>query len=182
MHYHFGGKLSSALAFAYPDYDWTSLFLARQGGKKWSRQRELVTLVTKLLPGETEIVENYLHPELKWGKISFLSIVVFLFLAGTDRNVEIDIWIPEYKLGFEYQGSFDRTVLFSIRGEHHYQDMATAYGPYGALPLYIQRDHEKKGLCERVGITYIPVLRVRHLDCVLFIGALLVDDGFQNLR
>jgi hypothetical protein len=87
--------------------------------------------------------------------------------------VEIDIWVPEYKLGFEYQGmislilsSFFISILFafyshfnriSSSGEHHYHDMSTTYGPYGALPLYMQRDGEKKTLCERAGITYIPV-------------------------
>jgi hypothetical protein len=79
LHYHFRGNLCSVLAFAYPEFDWAALFLSRKGSKKWARQRELVTLVRAMLPHGAEVVENYLHPDLKWGLHRIVDRVFPLF-------------------------------------------------------------------------------------------------------
>ncbi len=64
-------SLGEALKVAYPDYDWDMSKLSFKGKK--SSQRWLYVKLKKLLPN-TEIVEEYHHPELLWeGKYSSLS-------------------------------------------------------------------------------------------------------------
>jgi hypothetical protein len=60
-------NLGDALIYAYPDFDWDlSKFTLR--GKK-AEQRWQKVLIEKLLP-DTEIMEDYQHPDLTWGKIN----------------------------------------------------------------------------------------------------------------
>lgn len=61
-------NLGLALKYAYPDCDWEhSLFVSR--GKK-ATQRLLKVRIQELMPG-TEIVEDYKHPDLVWGRIFY---------------------------------------------------------------------------------------------------------------
>jgi hypothetical protein len=96
------GSLSNALAYAYPEYPWDlSKFTFR--GKK-STQRWLYFKLKELLPN-VEIKEDYNHPDLVWGKNNSLFTQAY-FLEKNNRSMQLDIWIPEYNLALEYQGSF----------------------------------------------------------------------------
>ena len=53
----------------------------------------------------------------------------------------MDIFLPNEKLAFEYQG------------EHHYHDLYSM----GSLWQQIQRDKEKKEICKQNGITLIEI-------------------------
>lgn len=120
--------LGHALHYAYPEYDWDlEKFLLR--GKK-SGQRWLRALVGELLPG-TAIEENYQTPDLTWG--------------NTLRLVELDIWLPEHRIGIEYHG------------EHHYCSLDAAFGPNGTAGLFSERDIGKATLCRSRGITLIMI-------------------------
>jgi hypothetical protein len=78
-------------------------------GKK-SGQWWLKLKIEELVPG-IEILEDYQHPELTWGAFLipyyFFTITLFEFALGnnSDRNVELDLWIPAYRIGIEFQGT-----------------------------------------------------------------------------
>lgn len=99
------GSLGAALQYAYPEVRWDlSAFSFR--GKKKSVQRWLKLRMTELLP-DVEIIEDYQHPELSWGTcVMRLLLRCADVLDGSDRNVELDLWLPEYRIGVEYQGTW----------------------------------------------------------------------------
>ena len=74
-----------------------------------------------------EVKEDYKHSKL-----------VF---PGTQRGMEIDVFIPELNLGFEYQG------------EQHFQDI----GYFGPKMQYTARDNHKREACESQGITLVEI-------------------------
>lgn len=63
------GSLGQALQFAFPEGSWDLTKFSNRG--KRSQQRWLGILLKKLLPEGTTILENFLHPELEWGNLSF---------------------------------------------------------------------------------------------------------------
>ena len=56
-------SLGEALKIAYPEYDWDMSKFSLKSKK--STQRWLHVKLKKLLPNAT-IIEEYLHPDLKW--------------------------------------------------------------------------------------------------------------------
>jgi hypothetical protein len=65
----FGKKLFGALCFAYPDILWDEKKFSFKGKK--ASQRWLLVNMKKLVPGDTEIFEEFFHPKLKWGAFQF---------------------------------------------------------------------------------------------------------------
>eukprot|EP01124_Arcella_intermedia_P002785 TRINITY_DN11518_c0_g1_i4.p1 TRINITY_DN11518_c0_g1~~TRINITY_DN11518_c0_g1_i4.p1 ORF type:complete len:468 (-),score=107.57 TRINITY_DN11518_c0_g1_i4:30-1433(-) len=127
--YSIFGNLGKALRYAFPEVDWDiSLFSNR--GKK-CRQRWLRVILEQILPEKTEIYEDYLHPQLFWEE--------------TNSKMQLDIWVPRYKMALEYQG------------EHHYHDFCEVYGPSGTLSLCKFRDSKKKESCSQIGITLVAI-------------------------
>jgi len=82
------------LQYAYPLYEWDLSKFSKR--KKKSSQRWLLIQLRKLLP-ESLLFEDFLHPSLRWANAS-------------DSLVELDVWIPQFNLALEYQG----TTLTSI--------------------------------------------------------------------
>lgn len=80
--------LAELLPRAFPEYLWESqLFSLRI---KKSSQRQLFVLLLDMFP-ETKIMEDFLHPDLQF---------------SSSMPMELDLWIPEKNLAFEYQGKF----------------------------------------------------------------------------
>ena len=75
-----------------------------------------------------DILEDYAHPSLVY--------------KDTNRNMQLDIFIPSLSLAFEYQGA------------HHYQDIYY-FGAY-ARDTEI-RDRQKREACRVANITLIEV-------------------------
>ncbi len=73
------------------------------------------------------IKEDYRHPELKF---------------ETEMNMQLDLFIPELCLAFEYQG------------EQHYYDMHHQFQPQRQ---YAERDEQKRIACFNRGIALIEV-------------------------
>jgi DNA ligase-1 len=129
-------SLGFALKLAYPEFPWDmSKFPLRN---KKAAQRWLVTLVKRLVIAYMKrsgipitVVEDYRDNPL-------------LRLEGSNRNLELDIYIPELNLSLEFQG------------EQHFQDFPNSKFRSLAQQQYI--DIEKKKLCEENGITivYVP--------------------------
>jgi hypothetical protein len=61
-------SLGAALQFAYPEIDWDHAKFSFKGKK--SEQRRLKSNIEEILHG-VEVIEDYLHPELAWGKFCF---------------------------------------------------------------------------------------------------------------
>lgn len=120
------GNLGTALQYAYPEIQWDlSVFGSR--GKKKAGQRWLKMKIKELLPG-TVIIEDFLHPDLNWD--------------DSDRKMELDLWIPQYGIGIEFQG------------EQHYTHV-DVFGP--STGAYWERDILKNNLCATQGITLVVI-------------------------
>jgi len=63
----------------------------------------------------------------------------WLFSSG--RQMQLDVFIPDNNLAFEYQG------------EHHYGDTFRMRSQF----YYAARDQEKKNMCMKNGITLIEI-------------------------
>eukprot|EP01124_Arcella_intermedia_P023473 TRINITY_DN3740_c0_g5_i1.p1 TRINITY_DN3740_c0_g5~~TRINITY_DN3740_c0_g5_i1.p1 ORF type:complete len:451 (-),score=106.92 TRINITY_DN3740_c0_g5_i1:69-1256(-) len=128
--YSIFGNLGGALQLAFPEVSWEQDKFSFRGKK--SRQRWLKVILQQILPENTLIIEDYLHPELKWEEDS-------------RYKMELDLWVPKFQMALEYQG------------EHHYHDLCSAYGPSGTMSFYQSRDWKKKESCYQGGITLIPI-------------------------
>jgi len=117
------GDLCSVLRVAYPDYPWDWRLLISQSKK--SSQRVLCRRVQELFPN-TEVIEEYYHEEIS---------------RVSGAAVEIDVYVPSLKLGFEYNG------------RHHYEDVPMR----SSLELQQKRDEEKKQICDKLGIHLLSV-------------------------
>jgi hypothetical protein len=121
------GNIGIALKSAYPDYPW-ELSKFELRSKK-SAQRWLLLKMSSLLPKDTVIIEDYRSSELTKG--------------DTSKSVQFDIWIPSLNLVLEYQGEY-----------HSVELLDSGFAPVGDVQ---QRDSEKKELCEKNGLLYVPV-------------------------
>jgi len=112
-------KLVDLLSQRYPNQKWDAALFSNRGYKKAS-QRWLFTLVAKIFQGEL-VFENH-SPE------------------GLDA-MELDIYVPSARLGFEYQG------------QQHYEQLTA----YGNSQDRMKLDEEKWLLSRKNGITLIAV-------------------------
>ena len=113
-------KFISLLKDVYPDFNWNEEKL--KFTNKLAEQRRLFILVKRLYP-KFQVIEN------------------FLFSPVVTSGFEIDVYIPELKLGFEYQGI------------QHFKD-----SPHmGSVDMYQNRDNAKKSACEANDINLVIV-------------------------
>ena len=60
--------------------------------------------------------------------------------------MELDIWIEELSLAFEYQGE-----------QHYHKNIEEAFGVEGKSRLYVRRDEAKERSCKKIGIFLVLV-------------------------
>eukprot|EP01124_Arcella_intermedia_P022457 TRINITY_DN3345_c0_g2_i1.p1 TRINITY_DN3345_c0_g2~~TRINITY_DN3345_c0_g2_i1.p1 ORF type:complete len:283 (-),score=75.09 TRINITY_DN3345_c0_g2_i1:211-1059(-) len=121
----FGG-IGRVLEFVYPEVGWDrKRFLAR--GKK-STQRWLRVMLEEILPQNTLILEDFLHPALLWDQ-------------NSHHKMELDIWVPQYSLALEYQGE-----------QHYYHNCF-----FGSTETLVRRDKKKRKRCEENGISLLII-------------------------
>ena len=118
-------KLYDILCKLYPDINWNIDYLTRKD--KRAKQRWLSLCITQLFPNE-EVIE-----EFRFGKNQFER------LSG--KEIEIDVYVPRFRLAFEYNG------------EHHYKEVPA----FGAMEMYKERDNEKFKLCKENNIILISI-------------------------
>ena len=114
-------SLFDVLSRVYPNVQWDKSKIIRKD--KRAKQRWLCLLVKKLFP-DNEVIEEYIIHEKE-----------------SMRLIEIDIFVPKYQIGFEYQG------------EHHYKEIPA----FGSMEMYKRRDIEKSNICLAKGITLVKV-------------------------
>lgn len=113
------GGLYSLLRLAYPKFRWSRQKLALFSKK--SAQRMLTQSVRFLFPLD-ELNEDFK-------------------LTTPEGHVELDVYLPQASLAFEYQGIF------------HYQDVSVV----GQGEERIAKDAEKASICAKAGITLVSV-------------------------
>jgi hypothetical protein len=92
-------------------------------GERWLTETKLYKIVSTLLP-DYKVIRHYRGPELE--------------------RLELDIWIPELKIGIEYQG------------EQHYR-VIKHWGGEEGLKKRIENDQKKKQLCKKLGYHLIEI-------------------------
>lgn len=120
------GNVFNLLKTFYPQHDWMESHWKNYTSTSKS-QILLYRCIKSILP-DLEIRLNYHHPDLKF--------------SGSQKPMQLDIYIPQYMLCLEYQGI------------QHF----TNNGRYDGFYSQQNRDIEKKEACNSVGITlvYIP--------------------------
>eukprot|EP01125_Pyxidicula_operculata_P014354 TRINITY_DN4776_c0_g1_i3.p1 TRINITY_DN4776_c0_g1~~TRINITY_DN4776_c0_g1_i3.p1 ORF type:complete len:452 (+),score=28.18 TRINITY_DN4776_c0_g1_i3:387-1742(+) len=94
---------------------------------KKSSQRWLLIKLKEIIKGDAEFNEDFLYP--------FID-------DESKQNVELDIWIPNYRLAFEYQG------------EQHYSNVKQSCALF---EKYLMNDKRKQKLCDIHGISLITI-------------------------
>jgi hypothetical protein len=74
--------------------------------------------------------------------------------------MQLDIWVPEYRLALEYQGSFYLHFIVILNppyllGEHHYYDIHRAFG--STSKMFVERDQKKKSRCIEKGVSLVCI-------------------------
>jgi len=127
---YLGGDMYRFLSACYPHYHWDRerLLSARKDNKSLSKaQHYLYHHVGHLFPHAT-IHTNYRHPRLHF--------------AGSQRTMELDLYLPELALCFEYHG------------EQHYQ---WRFHNGSLIPLLKKEDEEKRKASVLCGLTMITI-------------------------
>ena len=118
------GGLYFILSKVYPTLSWNKMeFRAR--GKK-TKQRWLYRCLEKIFPKFLLLFD-------------YNSENIFF---NTGYSIEIDVFIPQLNMGFEYHG------------EQHYDEQLSSFSP---IEVYAQRDVQKKQLCEENDIQLIII-------------------------
>jgi hypothetical protein len=123
---NYGQSMANLVTAAYPDYPWNVKKFHLRGKK--SVQRWLWLKVQEIFPGQS-VLEDFRHPEMSF--------------EGTHVPIELDIFLPDLNLAFEYQG------------EQHYRDMVQ--GSFSPIEVYELRDREKRALCAQKGVILVDV-------------------------
>ena len=119
------GGLVSLLSKRYPNIEWdASAFFGR--GYRRASQKWLATMLAGILPLDT-MLTDYSHIDLLRG--------------SGEKEFQLDIYFPELRLAFEYQGA------------QHYEQLRV----YGDSRKRMESDVDKAVLCKRHGITLIAV-------------------------
>jgi len=119
------GGIVDLLKKRYPAIEWDPEAFQGSGYRRAS-QRWLAVLLAQLFPTEKVLID-YVHPELRYEE--------------TGQSLQLDAFLPESSLAFEYQG------------EQHFEQLPV----YGAAKERIVRDEKKSALCQSKGISLIAV-------------------------
>lgn len=117
----FGRPASKGKKYKYIENELRARFGYPQLGKGWVVETTLYNTVVSLFP-RLDVIKNYRGSEL--------------------QGLELDIWIPELKVGIEYQG------------EQHYKPVKHWGGEEG-LKKRVENDMRKKKICEELGYILI---------------------------
>eukprot|EP01114_Cavostelium_apophysatum_P021582 TRINITY_DN7577_c0_g1_i1.p1 TRINITY_DN7577_c0_g1~~TRINITY_DN7577_c0_g1_i1.p1 ORF type:complete len:631 (-),score=127.68 TRINITY_DN7577_c0_g1_i1:279-2171(-) len=117
------GGLTPLLTAFYPEQSWP-----KDAGRFSAKIQQILFRVVKNIFGTSEVLSNYLHPTLIYKE--------------SGKPIELDVFVPAYKLAFEYQG------------EPHFMSKAIFANEQNSVQ---KRDAEKKVLCRGAGITLIEV-------------------------
>jgi len=118
-------ELLKMVKTVFPDEDWNSTEFSRKNKK--SRQRWLFLKIKELFP-ENLVIEDFHHVDIKRNSGVFM---------------ELDIYLPEKNLAFEFQG------------EQHYKEIPSA--GFSNFQVREECDREKMELCFENGIKLIII-------------------------
>ena len=122
---YWGSSKTRMLEDVYPEHDWDYGRLKKVG----KNQQRLTEIVQSLFPDDLVLIE-FKHEEMRF--------------SYSNRKMELDIFIPERKIAFEYQG------------EQHFEE-SWMDSREDSLQRQESRDEEKRIACEELGIALIEI-------------------------
>ncbi len=133
-------SLYDRLQEAYPDYPWDEHKLKHGFRLKKALKECLLSLYKRYFHIRVILDRKLVLKLFVELKENFICTKTMLSFDG--NPIELDVYLPQEKLAFEYQG------------EQHYR-----YIPGMGRPWMHQRliDNEKKNICNQIGITLIEV-------------------------
>ena len=146
----YSSSLQNVLLDLYPDFDWDLSKLYKVG----KNQSQLFLIVLDIFPNH-EILQNFRSHEK-------------LVFSQTGMNMELDIWLPELNLAFEYQG--EQHFHEFHRGHHRSSE--------DDLEKLKLRDIEKREACARSGITLVEI-DYNWERTKQFVIQKIIDSGFD---
>jgi len=111
----------------YPDFHWSLADFVRRNKK--STQFWLLRCFRSILRGKVKLQEDFIHPQLIY--------------QSQNSGIELDVYIEDYAVAFEYQGV------------QHYEEGKGGFW-MGALTMQ-DRDNWKKAKCAGIGISLIDI-------------------------
>ena len=126
---HSGKNIYELVSLAYPEHKWDE---SKFGQKKFTSQRRLYKILTHIYPN-TKILYNKRHPDIINPK--------------TNKALELDCFIPELGIAFEYQGAQHQKpnrFFHSNISRDSFKELQ-------------KRDMVKKKMCKKLGIKLIEV-------------------------
>jgi len=137
-----GGGLSGLLSRTFPLYQWDMIQTGPPGPLR-KDQQQLSARIRALM--EDRAMMRYSRKDFS---IESIDVEYRAFCEDQKQSVELDIYIREHSLAFEYQGV------------QHYQ-----WNPrFGSPEKQIQRDHAKSLWCAANGITLLEIAHWRSTD------------------
>ena len=148
--YKYSSSLQNVLLDLHPDFNWDLSKLYKVG----KNQSQLFLIVLDIFPNH-EILQNFRSHEK-------------LVFSQTGMNMELDIWLPELNLAFEYQG--EQHFHEFHRGHHRSSE--------DDLEKLKLRDFEKREACARGGITLVEI-DYNWERTKQFVIQKIIDSGFD---
>lgn len=145
---------------AFPTHHWEhDKFVKHTGtivGIEVSLEAYLFLLGRNAVKTPQSLMKRIVQTIFPSGKIEVNVRSAHGIIGDSGAPLEIDVYLPEYRLGFEYQVSQATSFPPSnrIKDPHHY--FQSSYGTY-TLAEYQERDKRKQTMAIEKGITIINV-------------------------
>ena len=121
--------LTQILKTAFPQLNWTS-----KGSYLLKKSQYMLKQCIEKLIKDVIVLEEYKHPNIS--------------------NLELDFFLPQYKIAFEYQVSIFSLYCGLFKGPQHYKNV-NVFHQNEPVNILKQRDLRKMEMCKELGKKWV---------------------------